>query len=314
MDDEDLSPKEISLRLDSLLNQYMSHLDKSLLLRENLSQVLKNGQFNISKARYTMGPLAVSQYKYPGVIHPSSLIKVDSATPDSCYSINTVLNTETNTITTTPSRRMRSNSLNNTNNLYATYEKDKKDKRDNEENNNNSSIKENGNAPILMGDTSRESPVGGSSLRRRKTDTSKEGMNTTGSYSGSSNLNRKKKEKDDDRSSYWSTDDLSIPTQTKTESRASIEKEKIERTLAAMKIGAITNKKGGGESSDEEEEEIKYKNPINWFGLLVPQNLRQAQSEFSKAMELIVELANIVHQMEVFQREYFTLLAKKDAQ
>eukprot|EP00026_Physarum_polycephalum_P002271 Phypoly_transcript_02277.p2 GENE.Phypoly_transcript_02277~~Phypoly_transcript_02277.p2 ORF type:complete len:313 (-),score=74.81 Phypoly_transcript_02277:59-997(-) len=309
LDEDDLSPKEIALRLDALLEKYMSHLDKSLQLRENLSQMLKNGHFNISKAKYSMGPLAVSQYKYPGIIHPSSLIKVNSSSSDACYSINTLLNTETNTVTTvTAQKRLRSNSLNNNNNTYTTNEKE-----DNDEQERNTY-----DAPILIGETSKDSPSGVSRLRRRKGDSS---MSTSHSYSeggsGSGGLTRKKKVKDDERSA----DDSSIPVQySKTaksngEARASLEKEKIERMLAAMKIGGIGGGRGGGggDSDEEQEEEVKYKNPLNWFGVLVPQNLRQAQTDFSKAVDLIVEIANVVHQMEVYQQEYFSLLAKKEA-
>ena len=58
-----------------------------------------------------------------------------------------------------------------------------------------------------------------------------------------------------------------------------------------------------GQSSNTKEEETKTasndnqkvvkKDPLKWFGFLVPNSMRQSQRHFSKAIELSVEAANV---------------------
>lgn len=38
--------------------------------------------------------------------------------------------------------------------------------------------------------------------------------------------------------------------------------------------------------------------PINWFGILVPQSLKTARDRYEKALELVVEAANIEQQLK----------------
>ena len=55
----------------------------------------------------------------------------------------------------------------------------------------------------------------------------------------------------------------------------------------------------------------KPKDPIKWFGLLVPQTLRQSQTRFKSAIELTVELANLESQYRSLQVKYKDLLKEK---
>jgi hypothetical protein len=55
------------------------------------------------------------------------------------------------------------------------------------------------------------------------------------------------------------------------------EKEKVERMISGMSLRDAMD-------GEEEEEEVKYTNPLHWFGVLVPPYLRQTQKDFSRGM------------------------------
>ncbi|XP_034248958.1 coiled-coil domain-containing protein 115-like [Thrips palmi] len=44
--------------------------------------------------------------------------------------------------------------------------------------------------------------------------------------------------------------------------------------------------------------------PLHWFGVLVPQNLRLAQSSFKKAVDLSVQIVNLQMQLEALRIEF----------
>ena len=52
-------------------------------------------------------------------------------------------------------------------------------------------------------------------------------------------------------------------------------------------------KKDEGEEEDKVQEVKKGHDPIKWFGVLVPQTLRQAQASFKRAAEVAVEAHNV---------------------
>ncbi|KAK9498993.1 hypothetical protein O3M35_003518 [Rhynocoris fuscipes] len=54
------------------------------------------------------------------------------------------------------------------------------------------------------------------------------------------------------------------------------------------------------------------KDPLKWFGVLIPQDMRQAQSNFNKAIEYVVECANIQLEMLSIEEKYKKCLAKKN--
>lgn len=54
------------------------------------------------------------------------------------------------------------------------------------------------------------------------------------------------------------------------------------------------------------DKEADYVEPINWFGILVPQSLKTARDRFGKAIELVVESANVEQQL----RKNYELLDK----
>lgn len=43
----------------------------------------------------------------------------------------------------------------------------------------------------------------------------------------------------------------------------------------------------------EVDKETSHVDPINWFGILIPQTLRSARERYEKAIELSVESANV---------------------
>ncbi|KAK6177456.1 hypothetical protein SNE40_015552 [Patella caerulea] len=69
-------------------------------------------------------------------------------------------------------------------------------------------------------------------------------------------------------------------------------------------IGILKN-----DDSDIKEETVI--DPLKWFGVLVPQNLRKSQSSFKQAVESVVTIANLKHSIINLQTEYRSLLEKK---
>uniref|UniRef100_A0A1B8XSR7 Vacuolar ATPase assembly protein VMA22 n=1 Tax=Xenopus tropicalis TaxID=8364 RepID=A0A1B8XSR7_XENTR len=51
--------------------------------------------------------------------------------------------------------------------------------------------------------------------------------------------------------------------------------------------------------------------PLRWFGVLVPQSLRQAQSTFREGILLAAEVASLQSSVDTTQREWRLLLAEK---
>lgn len=54
-----------------------------------------------------------------------------------------------------------------------------------------------------------------------------------------------------------------------------------------------------------------FQDPIKWFGVLVPQNLRQGQSWFQKALEFVVQSANIQSELNASIIRFGNLLKTK---
>lgn len=48
-------------------------------------------------------------------------------------------------------------------------------------------------------------------------------------------------------------------------------------------------------SVDKESDRVE---PINWFGILVPQSLKTARDRYEKAIELVVESANVQQRLQ----------------
>ena len=59
------------------------------------------------------------------------------------------------------------------------------------------------------------------------------------------------------------------------------------------------------------KEHSRPKDPLLWFGVLVPQSLRQSQEAFKKAVELSCELASLQNQLACLQISYQGELVRK---
>ncbi|KAF6209570.1 hypothetical protein GE061_015318 [Apolygus lucorum] len=51
--------------------------------------------------------------------------------------------------------------------------------------------------------------------------------------------------------------------------------------------------------------------PLKWFGVLVPQNMRLAQTSFNKAIEISIDLANVQLEMNSVREKFTTLVVEK---
>uniref|UniRef100_A0A146M9T4 Vacuolar ATPase assembly protein VMA22 n=2 Tax=Lygus hesperus TaxID=30085 RepID=A0A146M9T4_LYGHE len=67
--------------------------------------------------------------------------------------------------------------------------------------------------------------------------------------------------------------------------------------------------------NDEQNKSPKKKDvmqdPLKWFGVLVPQNMRLAQTSFNKAIETSIDLANVQLEMNSIRQKFTSLLVKK---
>ncbi|KAK3920842.1 Coiled-coil domain-containing protein 115, partial [Frankliniella fusca] len=61
------------------------------------------------------------------------------------------------------------------------------------------------------------------------------------------------------------------------------------------------------ESQDCSEDTRPSPDPLQWFGVLVPQNLRVAQDSFQKAVDISIEIANLQSNLESLRVEFCTL-------
>ncbi|XP_041129726.1 coiled-coil domain-containing protein 115 isoform X2 [Polyodon spathula] len=57
--------------------------------------------------------------------------------------------------------------------------------------------------------------------------------------------------------------------------------------------------------------QISSQDPLKWFGILVPQSLKQAQSSFKQVIELAAEIAALQTQIEATREEFRTQLKSK---
>ena len=69
------------------------------------------------------------------------------------------------------------------------------------------------------------------------------------------------------------------------------------------------SKKENDQTNNDNEHKIQ--DPLKWFGLLVPQNMRQAQVSFSEALEYVIQGANIQLEMDQLKVLYNLKLKKK---
>ncbi|KAM4696020.1 coiled-coil domain-containing protein 115 [Rhinophrynus dorsalis] len=95
--------------------------------------------------------------------------------------------------------------------------------------------------------------------------------------------------------------------------------EEIGSTEQVLRRRKGTTQICGSPKRDEIEESGKgqkpppNQDPLRWFGILVPQSLRQAQSSFREGLLLAAEVATLQNSIENTQRQYRQLLDKKRA-
>lgn len=90
-------------------------------------------------------------------------------------------------------------------------------------------------------------------------------------------------------------------------------------SVSAMKIptedisasSTIVSTKEEENASFELNREVPKQDPLKWFGILVPSNLRQSQAWFSKTLDFSVQSANIGNDLNAKVDQYKTLLQKK---
>jgi hypothetical protein len=85
----------------------------------------------------------------------------------------------------------------------------------------------------------------------------------------------------------------------------------------------LTNRKKGAnpdptetdsKSNTDREKGIPAKDPLKWFGILVPSSLRDAQRSYNRAIELSLELANLQSLLEakIIKKKNLELVIEKD--
>uniref|UniRef100_A0A023F6X4 Vacuolar ATPase assembly protein VMA22 n=1 Tax=Triatoma infestans TaxID=30076 RepID=A0A023F6X4_TRIIF len=71
-------------------------------------------------------------------------------------------------------------------------------------------------------------------------------------------------------------------------------------------------KKEGDEKKDDTKgKKASLTDPLKWFGVLVPQDMKQAQSNFNSAIEYVIECANLQLEMLSIEEKYKKYLSMK---
>ena len=93
----------------------------------------------------------------------------------------------------------------------------------------------------------------------------------------------------------------------------SLETGATSKTVENLDSGLVNRKNKTEGKEDDDQKKQKVKDPLKWFGVLVPQTLKQSQKHFSKAVELSVEATNIRNEIRglLGQRQYLTRQLKK---
>jgi vacuolar-type H+-ATPase subunit D/Vma8 len=66
-----------------------------------------------------------------------------------------------------------------------------------------------------------------------------------------------------------------------------------------------------GDTAGMNDKGSKWKDPIKWFGVLVPQPLRQSQKDFQWAIEMCCDIVNLQEQLLTLKDEFHKLAAQK---
>lgn len=71
-----------------------------------------------------------------------------------------------------------------------------------------------------------------------------------------------------------------------------------------------------GQEADKKKEKngkTSLQDPLKWFGVLVPQSLRQSQINFKQSVNTVVQIANIQENLLQLKKQYVELLKQKNA-
>lgn len=82
----------------------------------------------------------------------------------------------------------------------------------------------------------------------------------------------------------------------------------VEEPSTKQKQDKTGDKKTGQDAANDSRLSC---DPIRWFGVLVPQNLRAAQGSFQEAIELSVQIATSQAHLEALRLEFCTLKLKQ---
>ena len=77
------------------------------------------------------------------------------------------------------------------------------------------------------------------------------------------------------------------------------------------KYVGMTNKAYVEEIGLKDMKKSSSSDPLKWFGVLVPQALRQSQTEFKNSVNTVVTVANLKTKLISLQKEYEDLLRQK---
>ncbi|XP_039631218.1 coiled-coil domain-containing protein 115 [Polypterus senegalus] len=112
--------------------------------------------------------------------------------------------------------------------------------------------------------------------------------------------------------------DLKLPEETLPVEVIGPKEEGVRRRKTAQKIeekNDVAQPEQAPHSNEKSESEKKAKSqhqdPLRWFGVLVPQTLKQAQSSFKEVIKLAAEIATLQTQIEATRAEFRTLLEQK---
>ena len=119
-----------------------------------------------------------------------------------------------------------------------------------------------------------------------------------------------------------SNETATTPEKNKTEPTFTLMASDLESTKQPSSDGPRRRQVDTENENTIQAEEVKQQNktgcgmlskdPLYWFGVLVPQALRYSQNNYKSAIEKCIELANLQSRIQQIQAEYENLLHKKN--
>ncbi|ORZ09468.1 hypothetical protein BCR42DRAFT_381539 [Absidia repens] len=103
-----------------------------------------------------------------------------------------------------------------------------------------------------------------------------------------------------------------LELESKTTEEAQLRQRKEDKSKQGNRDSDSEKEKDDGTKDKVEKKTAKTNgNPLHWFGFLVSSSLRTSQNHFQTAITHYIDLANLIHELEIMEQQYQYLKKKK---